>query len=483
MILALFLLLAVILFNSFSSAVSQQNLKKIGIAVSVTLVGVSFFAFSQNYTIPYFINHEELNLLRMIFSLLLVGSLFLDNSTKVLFQKVILLFLLFSNSLEFQATFLLGSIALGEYLEKGKFNGFRFSVLLALILFSLNFSNGIYSSSFIVLLFSLLILLKHKDFSEIETKNNSFFFVITLSVFIEHGLIPMALAPLLLVSIIYLFNMSKVFLRRRSEIFYGLLSLSIIFLSMVSILGLNQLFYFVLSFLFLASILAPRGDYRGLHWKIFFFLFTFSPPFGLGFMTKVEVLEKSMAQPWYVLMLVGVFIALTQLLIFLVALESKATLIDSFKKISFSTNITASAFLGISLLLSLLFLPENWIQGYGSLFFKKLSSGPSASSRGLGIGYSIFWIELLFWAICFGIYFKTSPDFFKKSYFSFILLGQGGRPDRDNQSPLLGKPHQEFVFSSKKIITSLDLAINKIPPQYFTLMMLIILGSMLAGLV
>jgi hypothetical protein len=485
MIITFSLLILFTIINSFFKELFKKQSKKISLVLSITLLILSTLASLQGISLPGFQDIEKINILKTLFSLLLITSMLFDTSKEVLFRKIISLFLILSNNIEFQGTFLLTSLVVEKILKNTQISLRNYSMLLLLILTFLGgdfFGQG---QSVIALVFAAFLFNEELAKSNRPEPVNALFYSIVILVFLKNESISLAmLIPLIILSILNLLNTGKRLLRLEGDRFSSFLSLTFLFMSVLALTGLNQLFYFIGAFLFLGVISRLLLKTNSIHWDIFFLIFFFSPPFGIGYMSRTEVFEKVVIQPWYILALVCLYTLLLQLFTLLIVINSENSFIESIKKFKLSTDIKASLFIVVSVLFSLLFLPDNWLEGYGNLFKVKLFPESIILDNYFGIGYYLFWVELVIWLSLTFIYYKTSPDFFKRIYTLNILLNRCLPKKVITDLKIVpGHRIQSNNFSAKDLVSALELSRNRIPPQYFTLVMILALGMFLAGLV
>lgn len=483
MIITLLILFFFIIINSYFEDVFKKKTREVGLIISVILLGINVLFSLQGYSLPGFLELEKFNILKMLFLLVITISLIFDSSKDTVFRKVVTIFLISSNNIEFQATFLLAALVVEKILAGVEINYKYYTTLLLIIMVSLAGVLLGYGQVLIGLIFSIFLL--NDELKKVSKPDpiDLLFYSSILLVFVNQVTTSLALAALIIISLLNLLGTGKRLLKYEQDSFSGFLSLVFLFMALLALMGLHQLYYFIGIIIFLGMYCRKNVKTPSIHWDLFFVMFFFSPPFGIGYMSRIEVFESIMAQPGYIFFLVTLFTLILQLITLLIILKSKELFIESIKQFKFRENIKASVFILFSIALSLLFLPENWIEGYGNLFKLKLFPVEDIGKNIFGIGYYLFWVELVVWLSVVFLYFKTSPAFFRRAYFLNVSLSRNITIIKKNE---LVKPHR-FIenrnkYSAKNLVSSLELGENKLSPQYFTLLMLIAFGLILAGM-
>ncbi|MFT6068766.1 MAG: hypothetical protein ACJAT2_002405 [Bacteriovoracaceae bacterium] len=483
-ILSLTLLVSFIILDSFFRESLKSSFKKIGMILSVVVVAIGLLSSTQGISFTGFLVPEGFNLFKTLFLIVLTTTIAFDKEALIISKKLVSVLLLTSNVIEFQASFLLAYLIVEEVIVTKRSNYKINAFLFLIITCSLMNIFDQYGEGLIALIFIAKLLYKELCSSETTNPTSAIFYSIVVLTFTKNLSLVTFQIPLVLITMVYLFNSGKKLLRGNSTIFLSFMTLSFTYLTILALAGLSQLFYFIGTFLFIAAILRRKEDKESFHWNLFFILMFFSPPFGIGYMSKSEVFEVLLMKPWPLILFVGLTILLLQAFSFLLFSKVKGNLLESLKNFNFSTDIKGSVFIILSIAMSLLFLPENWITGYGNLFNTKFYPAPNLIIERFGIGYYLFWLELLIWLSAILIFYKTSPDFFKRIYFNNILLFN------EKEAPVSGKElskSKDFINGNysilKNIVTALELGKNKLNPQYFSLMMLVVFGLLLAGLV
>lgn len=458
--------------------------KETGFITSIFLL-IAYTACSyQKIVIPQFIETKDFEILKFVLMSLVSVSILIDKKEDLIFRKIITLFLLASNKTEFQASFLLAALAVEGTLQSRHVSFKYLSISLLLIvstLFGLWAKDGL---AVLASLFAIILVIDQRKSTHKTQPYNSLFYGIVLVTFSQGVLYSDLWIPLILITFIFLFDLGNNLLRNETDSLKPYISLTYLSFSALALCGHFQIFYFMSIFIFIISFLSERYFKSLFHWKFFFLLLFFSPPFGIGYMIRIEVLEKVISHSSYAVLAISLFYLAIQFCILMLTISERKMFITSIKNFTLNADILASLVIFIGIVMSVLFLPSNWIEGFGNLFTTKFFPETANNLSHHGIGYYLFWIEIVVWLSLAGIYFKTSPGFFNKLYFSIVLLGKE-KPALLDQKIIIRKNlnNEKFIFDAKRLVSALEMGKNKLPPQYFSVIMLTVLGLILAGLV
>lgn len=206
------------------------------------------------------------------------------------------------------------------------------------------------------------------------------------------------------------------------------MSLFVLIALLTSLLGRHEIFYLAITFLtfskFVREIVSKDRD--NLSWHLFSLLFIFSPPFGLGYIVKTQVLESASSLGFFEIGIVGLLFVVVQYVVFFNCISSIIPKWSSIKERSYSFDMVGISMIILSFLLSVLFLPRGWSLVYGDFFFKIIDSSLTKTSD-LSLGFYLFWVELLLWTILASVFYKigvaTLERFnFRWSHFSLMRL-------------------------------------------------------------
>ncbi len=484
MILTLTLLFLIAIIDSFFRDSFNKKSKEAALIASVVALGLSLFSSTQSINLSGFIEYEEFNILKTLFIFVLFSSILFSSNKEDIFKKVVGVFLLASNNIEFQASFLLASLIVEEILFLKKSNHKVNALFILIVLCSLTGVFKGYGTGIMALIFSIKLLSKERGKVFVPSPTKAVFYSIVILVFSKNNPSIIFLIPLALVSTLYLYSFGRRLLSDNLETFSSYLTLSLLYLSILALVGLSQLFYFVGIILFIAELIRKNEKHESFHWNLFFMLFFFSPPFGIGYMSKSEIFESLISKSWFLLIAVSITILILQLFVILISTKSKLNFLDSLKKFKISADLKGSIFIIISILLSFLFLPDNWIDDYGNIFNSNFLPKAEVEIKRYGVGYYLFWAELVIWFSTIVLFYKTSPGFFEKIYFKSISLvsqKNSGSPKKLKKN--IGPPLKDNKLTLRNTVSSLEIGRNRLPAQYFSLMMLMVMGLLLAGLI
>ena len=357
----------------------------------------------------------------------------------------------------------------------------RFALIL-ITLFSIFLSPTFSYFGHFALLMTVLALAKSHE-ENIETSLfpvRTLTAIIVFSRFSEYLIIDQAMKGLVLFLVLpYLWKHSKKLLNREKLNKKGLLILSLIFAGIFSYWNLFDHFYFLTSLLILVSFLInlKSNNSRDLGWSLFFVLLFVSPPFGIGYVLKTSIVKTILSfnsmqlLPFILALLLIQFVALRSFMFELLRN------IQEIKDKKFSVDSLTIAMILVSAALSILFLPSSWSETYGNLFFR-FSDPPRWSPDVIeGVGYYIFWIEVLFWVIAGAIIYKSERRLWKKLIYKSNLVKQSDPKEAVNSKVQL--VHEKG--NSRGLVLSLNFSLENLSAEAFQLVMVLLFSVFLLG--
>lgn len=356
--------------------------------------------------------------------------------------KILIAILLIISNSFFSSLLILTTYLIWEVKQKAPDRIIYLSLLIISLLFSYTTQLGAYTQIIPILL--ILIGITRLPFKSENAIETSVLFSISASALILNSEPLGSLVYLTIIPLSMIFkNLIKAFIKQKINNLSISLSLLFILSIFCTLLGLRELFLLNIVFLLLVALVYKSSfvEMKNVVWPVAFLLFVLSPPFGLGYIIKIELIEKVITGNIHWAIVFAPFYLTVQILFINYSFVVIKSEFEKIKNKEISYDKLGLVVIVLNILLSLLFIPKSWSALYGDFFNQSIANNSLEATS--GVGYYLFWIELLIVAIVFGVHHKLDKRYFNKLLYKLNLEREIARPYSSTTS-------QRFINSRKE---------------------------------